>query len=294
MQQDTDGDASEFARAKVNLALHITGRREDGYHLLDSLVVFPEIGDRLRLLPGAPPLSLTLGGFFGPQLSQARPDNLVLRAIEALAGACCQPPLRAGLLLEKNLPVASGIGGGSADAAAALRLAARMTGVDLPQAEWLALALSLGADVPVCLEQKAVRMSGIGEKLHPAPPLPPAGIVLVNPLKEVSTPAIFRALTQRDNPPLPALPSSFGSCGELAEWLKSCRNDMQEAAEALCPEITEVLAALGEAKGSLLARMSGSGATCFALCAPQDAASIAAGIEKSHPEWWVASSGKIR
>ncbi|SHM11774.1 4-(cytidine 5'-diphospho)-2-C-methyl-D-erythritol kinase [Roseibium suaedae] len=294
MQLDTDGDAGEFARAKVNLALHITGRRADGYHLLDSLVVFPEIGDRLRLLPDTRPRSLALSGRFGPELQPAGPDNLVLRAIEALTSACGVPPLPMGIELEKSLPVASGIGGGSTDAAAALRLVPRALGLDLTRDQLLKLALSLGADVPVCLDQKAVRMSGIGEELHPVPSLPVTGIVLVNPLREVSTPAIFKSLTRRDNPPLPAFPDRFETCEALASWLEPCRNDMQAAAETLCPPITDVLAALKAEKGSLLSRMSGSGATCFALCRPHDAARIAADIEKSHPDWWVASSNRIQ
>lgn len=283
-------DAGEFARAKVNLALHITGRRDDGYHLLDSLVVFPDIGDRLSILPGSQPQSLSLGGRFGPELFPARPDNLVLKAVAALERACSLPPLQSGFKLEKNLPVASGIGGGSADAAAALRLVSKAMGADLPRDLLLKLALTLGADVPVCLEQKPVRMSGIGEKLSAVPVLPQTGIVLVNPLKEVSTPAIFKALKHRDNPPLPPMPDHFPGTISLVNWLQQCRNDLQEAAEELCPDIARVIAALRSDPSCLLARMSGSGATCFALCAPEEAAGFAGRIEKSHPGWWVASS----
>ena len=177
---------SEPARAKVNLFLHVVGRRADGYHLLDSLAVFPAVGDVLHAAPDDG-LSLTVAGPFAAALA-GEVDNLVLRAARLLAAAC-GVTTSARLVLEKHLPVASGIGGGSADAAAALRLLARLWGVAVPEG----LAIRLGADVPVCLAQAPSRMAGVGEALSPGPSLPPFGMVLANPGTAVATPAVFRA-----------------------------------------------------------------------------------------------------
>ncbi|WP_289035809.1 4-(cytidine 5'-diphospho)-2-C-methyl-D-erythritol kinase [uncultured Roseibium sp.] len=285
------GSAGEFARAKVNLALHITGRRDDGYHLLDSLVVFPAIGDRLHA-EAADGLSLTITGPFSVGLAP-NSDNLVLKAIRSLATACGQPEPGLALTLEKNLPVASGIGGGSADAAAALRLARNIAGMTLPRPELEKLALQLGADVPVCLDQCAVRMKGIGESLSHLPRLPDFGIVLVNPRLAVSTPAIFKGLENRNNSGLPDIPAGFETLTSLISYLEDTRNDMQATAERLCPVISQVLAALSAEPQTLLSRMSGSGATCFALCRSGDEDGLAARIQKSHPAWWVASSNSV-
>ncbi|WP_346909921.1 4-(cytidine 5'-diphospho)-2-C-methyl-D-erythritol kinase [uncultured Roseibium sp.] len=291
MQHDESGGAlSETARAKINLALHVTGRREDGYHLLDSLVVFPDIADRLSLEPAAAS-ELRLEGPFASALEGPAQDNLVLKAVRRFAEtSSTSPDVR--VTLEKNLPVASGIGGGSADAAAALRLMERHTGQSLPQQQRLDLALALGADVPVCLEQKPMRMSGIGDILTPAPAMPPAGIVLVNPMEAVATPAVFKAMTKRDNPPLPDLPGSFADLNTLCAYLRHTRNDMQAAAEALCPAISGVIAVLNALPDVAFARMSGSGATCFALCEPGKESRIAADVVAGHPDWWV-NAGKL-
>ncbi len=257
-----------FAPAKVNLYLHVTGRRADGYHLLDSLAVFPDVGDVLTAAP-ADALSLHVEGPFAAGLA-GEADNLVLRAARALGVAGAR------LVLEKNLPIASGIGGGSADAAAALRL----LGAD--RADLPALALGLGADVPVCLASRPARMQGIGEILLPAPALPPVGIVLVNPGVAVATPAVFRARAPGFTPPA-ALPGGWPDAAAMAADLAACTNDLQAAAISLCPAIAEVLDALS---GALFARMSGSGATCFALFADADAArAAAAGLAR--PDWWV-------
>jgi 4-diphosphocytidyl-2-C-methyl-D-erythritol kinase len=272
-------DATEFAPAKVNLALHVTGRRADGYHLLDSLVVFAGVGDRVSAEP-APALSLTITGPQAEALTVAD-DNLCLRAARLMPGAFR-------LTLDKHLPVASGIGGGSADAAATLRLIARLTGQPLPSA---AEVLRLGADVPVCLAGQPVRMTGIGEGLRPlAHPLPPAWLVLVNPGKAVSTPEVFRALDRRDNAPMQALPR-LRDAGELAAWVAMLRNDMEPAATRLLPVIAEVRRALSAQPGCLLSRMSGSGATCFGLFAdPLSANAAARAIGAAQPAWWVADA----
>lgn len=269
--------AAEFAPAKVNLALHVTGRRADGYHLLDSLVVFAGVGDRLTLAD-APALELAITG---PQ-ARALPvtdDNLVLRAARAMGEGAAR------ITLDKVLPVASGIGGGSADAAAALRLIARVRGRALPPPEQV---LALGADVPVCLSGRAVRMTGIGEGLVPlAHRLPPAWLVLVNPMQAVSTPDVFRALEKRDNAPLRPLPR-LRDAAELAAWVAMQRNDLEPPALRLLPVIGQVKAALSAQSGCLVARMSGSGATCFGLFPDPLAASAAArAIRAAQSGWWV-------
>ena len=274
------------APAKVNLYLHLRGRRADGYHRLDSLAVFPAIGDRLTASVGQG-LSLRIDGPFGDGLS-AEPDNLVLRAARALAKAHGLEP-DAALRLEKHLPLASGIGGGSSDAAAALRLLSRLWGVAIPDG----LALSLGADVPVCLTAPEPRlMAGIGEQLSPAPLMPELWMVLVNPGAAVATGAVFAAVESRENPPGP-LPPPLADFDALTGWLSQQRNDLQPAATSICPAIAEVLAALGSAEsgGAALARMSGSGATCFALHRREaDAEAQAERLRRSRPDWWVVAA----
>lgn len=272
------GGVTVLARAKVNLTLHVTGRRDDGYHLLDSLVAFAGIGDRLTAAP-AERLSLSVTGPQADGLT-AGDDNLVLRAARLMGGG-------AAITLEKNLPVASGIGGGSADAAATLHLLSGLGRIPLPDP---ASVLALGADVPVCLTGRAARMEGIGEGVTPLPaPLPPAWLVLVNPGIGVSTPAVFRDLGRRDNPPMPAIPI-FADVAELAAFLHLCRNDLEPPAQGLCPAIGTVQAALAAQPGCLVARMSGSGATCFGLFVRRDQAEAAAStLTAAQPGWWVAS-----
>jgi 4-diphosphocytidyl-2-C-methyl-D-erythritol kinase len=276
------GEAVGFAPAKVNLSLRITGRRADGYHLLDSLVVFAGVGDRLTLR-AAEALSLEISGPFGAALT-GDGDNLVLRAARRLAEAAGIVP-RGALRLEKVLPVASGIGGGSADAAAALRLLDAAWGLDTPSDDMARLAVSLGADVPVCLQSRPMRMRGIGEICTPLPMLPGCGLVLVNPGRAVATAAIFRARAgtpfSAEARPVVAWPD----VATLVEALAEEPNDLEPPAVGLEPVILDVLKALRESPGCRLARMSGSGATCFALFDdPATAASTAAGLR---PEaWW--------
>ena len=268
----------EAAPAKVNLFLHVVGRRADGYHLLDSLVVFTAVGDVLRAEP-SDRLSLEVDGPFGAALT-GEPDNLVLRAARALA------PAGAGarLVLTKNLPVASGIGGGSADAAAALRLLCRLWRLTPAALELARMAEALGADVPVCLARQPSRMGGIGELLQPAPELPACGIVLINPGVGVSTAAVFRA-RQGDWSSPASLPASWPNVAAMAADLHSMRNDLERPALSLQPVIGDVLAALSALPGCRLARMSGSGATCFGLFdEPEAAASAVDGLRR--PGWW--------
>ena len=271
----------EAALAKVNLYLHVTGRRADGYHLLDSLTAFPPIGDVVSAEP-ADGLSLTITGPFAAGLAAA-PDNLVLRAARALA-AYAGITAKAALTLHKALPVASGIGGGSADAAATLRLLCRLWRLDVPPTALAAIGIGLGADIPVCLRSMPTRMGGVGEILTTAPALPPAGLILVNPGVAVATPAVFRARTGAFSAQA-ALPESWPDAHSLVADLTMLGNDLQAPAASLCPEISQTLTALAALPGCLLARMSGSGATCFALFAA-DAASINAATALPQNHWW--------
>lgn len=269
-----------FAPAKINLTLHVTGQRDDGYHLLDSLVVFADIGDTIRVA-ASDRLSLDIDGPEAGGLA-AEPDNLVLRAARLLA-----PERGAAISLTKRLPVASGIGGGSADAAAALRALAQLWGLAAPSAEQ---ALTLGADVPVCLSPVPARMQGIGDRLGPIAPLPAMDIVLVNPRVAVSTPAVFKSLIVKENAPMnPELPR-WRDLPEFTRWLADQRNDLAEPAIAQQPVIADVLNALRDA-GALFAGMSGSGATCYGLFPPDghSAKSVAKAVLRlAHPGWWCA------
>lgn len=272
---------AELAPAKVNLYLRVVGRRADGYHLLDSLAVFGPAADRLSARDTAAPddgLTLDVVGPFAPALADEA-DNLVLRAATLLAASSGIAP-RARLVLEKRLPVASGIGGGSADAAATLRLLSRLWGVSVPDG----LALDLGADVPVCLAAQPARMEGIGERLGPAPTLPPFGLLLVNPGAAVSTPAVFRAREGAFSAPA-VLPQGWASAEAMAVDLRQFGNDLEAPAMTLCPAIAEALAWLRARPGCLLAQMSGSGATCFGLFANALVAEAAG--RGAPPGWWV-------
>lgn len=278
-----------FAPAKVNLYLHVTGRRADGYHLLDSLVAFADIGDRLTAEP-AGSLSLVINGPEAADLAAIGDDNLVLRAARLLADRA-GITADAALHLEKHLPVAAGIGGGSSDAAAALLALKRLWRISLDDEALCSLGARLGADVPACLYRRAVWVGGIGERLDPAGPLPDAGILLVNPRRALPTAAVFAA---RRGPfgdvgrfgPMPNEPSA------LARALMPCRNDLTEAAIGLVPEIAAALARLGRLPGSLLARMSGAGATCFALFGDRSGAEKArAMVAAAEPRWWCAAGG---
>jgi len=281
---------AEFAPAKVNLFLHVTGRRQDGYHLLDSLAVFGPAGDTVGAAP-ADDLRLTVDGPFAPALADAG-DNLVLRAARALATAAGVAP-RAALTLEKRLPIASGIGGGSADAAAALRALDRLWRTDFGLPRLRPIAASLGADVPVCLSRAPARMGGVGDVLSPAPTLPDCGLLLVNPGMPVPTPAVFAA--RRGDFSAPAvLPAAWPDAVAMASDLRALGNDLEAPAIALCPPIAATLAAIAALPGCLLARMSGSGATCFGLFVDAHAATRAAAHAVWPPAWWRIGGGLYR
>ena len=268
-----------FAPAKINLTLHVTGQRNDGYHLLDSLVVFADIGDTVTVAP-ADQLRLMVDG---PMADGVPTDggNLVIKASRQLS-----LDNNAAITLTKRLPASSGIGGGSSDAAAALRALSELWNLPLPDRHTV---LSLGADVPVCMEARTVRMSGIGEDLSAVPTIPAMDVLLVNPGVSVPTPSVFRALKNRDNPPMPAELPHWNGAVEFCRWLKRQRNDLQDPAIALEPVIADVLSTLEES-GCLHAAMSGSGATCFALFHEGEEAVEAAcrSIADEHPDWWVA------
>ncbi len=258
----------------------MTGRRADGYHLLDSLVVFAGAADAVGASAGAG-LALTVQGPEAGALA-AEPDNLVLRAARALAAAA-GIEAHAALVLDKALPVASGIGGGSADAAAALRALNALWGVGWSEARLAELALPLGADIPACIASRPCRMGGVGEVLAPAPMLPPFGILLANPRVALATPAVFRARGGGFSRPA-SLPGGWADAAALARDLAALGNDLEAPAMRLCPPVTEVLAALRGLPGCLLARMSGSGATCFAIFATPGAAQQGAAALPGG--WW--------
>ncbi|MBE1236624.1 4-(cytidine 5'-diphospho)-2-C-methyl-D-erythritol kinase [Phaeovibrio sulfidiphilus] len=277
---------TEAACAKINLSLHVTGKRPDGYHLLESLVVFCGVHDTVLAEPDSAGLSLHVVGPGAEGLS-AENDNIMLRAARALATHVGRAP-DVRLTLIKRLPVASGIGGGSADAAATLRALIRLWDLTLNPDALMALALELGADVPVCLAGKAVMMRGIGEDLDPLPALPPLWMVLVNPRRPVSTAAVFRGLAGRYRTPL-ASPDPTAGPERFLSDLEAWHNDLEAPAREAEPSVSEVLDALALTPGVRLARMSGSGATCFGLYETREEAEAAArAIQAARPDWWVA------
>jgi 4-diphosphocytidyl-2-C-methyl-D-erythritol kinase len=283
----------EDGRAKVNLSLRVVGRRVDGYHDLESVVAFADCADRLTLTSGLE-LSLKTTGPLAEACGDTA-DNLVLKAARLLSERV--PALKLGeFILDKVLPVAAGIGGGSADAAAALRLLARLNGIALDDPRLNDVALLTGADVPVCLASRACDMAGVGETLVPLS-LPKLPCVMINPRLPVATKDVFKALGLRNGELLvgasdvieaPAWPEAGASIADWVEALSAVANDLEAPAMRIQPAISEVLSALCSADDVLLARMSGSGATCFAIFAEHAAAQRAAQkIVHDHPAWWV-------
>ncbi|HXC56436.1 MAG TPA: 4-(cytidine 5'-diphospho)-2-C-methyl-D-erythritol kinase [Rhizomicrobium sp.] len=277
-----------FAAAKINLYLHVGERRADGFHELESLVVFANVGDTLSFA-AADAFTLVVDGPFAAGLA-AEGDNLVLRAARALAA---QAGVAAGaaITLTKNLPVASGIGGGSADAAATLRGLTHLWGLARETFELAELAEMLGSDVPVCVASRAAWMEGRGERLTRVRRAPRGDLVLVNPGVAVPTAAVFAGLKSRRGTGALDYPILEGDAWSLAEFLRETNNDLEAPALAIAPAIGEALAALRAQAGVYLARMSGSGATCFALFESAEAAAAAAqAIQAARPAWWVAAT----
>jgi 4-diphosphocytidyl-2-C-methyl-D-erythritol kinase len=286
----------EEGRAKVNLSLRVVGRRADGYHDLESVVAFADCADRLTLEPGGE-LKLATTGPLAAACGDTA-DNLVFKAAKLLAEAV--PNLKLGAFaLDKVLPVAAGIGGGSADAAAALRLLARLNNLSLDDPRLQKVALATGADVPVCLLSRACDMTGVGEQLLPLA-LPSMPCVMVNPRVPVATKDVFQALGLRNGELLvgatsvlgaPAWPEEGASIADWVEVLETVANDLEAPAMRIEPVIGEVLEALRDSAGVKLARMSGSGATCFGLYGDQaDRDAAAARIAAAHPGWWLLKS----
>jgi 4-diphosphocytidyl-2-C-methyl-D-erythritol kinase len=274
-----------FAPAKINLFLHVGERREDGYHALESLVAFAEAGDNLDIAPSNG-LSLDIAGPFANRLVR-HADNLALRAARSLQSG----NVGAHILLEKNLPVAAGLGGGSADAAAVLRALNAMWNRDLAEDTLLAIAASLGSDVPACLLSRTCWMEGRGEIVREVPPLPQFPLLLVNPGVMVPTAEIFAGLNARTGIGSIAPPGLMRNVWDLVSYLADAANDLEAPACRYAPLIEDALAALDREPGCVLAQMSGSGATCFGLFEQQQyAVGAGARIAQDHPEWWVRVS----
>ena len=275
------------APAKINLYLHVLGRREDGYHLLDSLVTFTDFGDILTVVP-SDALNLYLDGPFAGLIT---PDsnNLVLRAARALAEEAGIVP-RADILLTKNIPVSAGLGGGSSDAAATLTVLQTMWKISIAGPRLMDIAASLGADIPVCLHGKSTFIGGVGEKIGPDTTLPSVGVVLVNPMVPVATPDVFRsrqgAFSQTAR--FDAVPNDVG---DLVEKLRGTRNDLTEAAREHAPAVTAVLDTLDRDAECRIARLSGSGPTCFGIYENREVAEAAAKrVAAHHADWWVRAA----
>jgi 4-diphosphocytidyl-2-C-methyl-D-erythritol kinase len=282
----------EIARAKINLTLSVLGRRPDGYHEIESLVAFAEIGDRLTLMPG-PECRVVASGPFAGDIEGA---NLLETALGLVHERDARLQLGA-VLLEKNLPVAAGLGGGSADAAALLRALRRANPERASTVSWYELAARLGADVPVCLAGTPALISGIGDKVEPLGTnhrLPPIAAVLVNPRLPLPTAQVYRALAAGPAPAgrqPPAPPGPFSDLASLVDLMRHRGNDLERPATQLLPAVADIKAALAAQPGCRIAAMSGSGPTCFGIFADEgSAASAAAALASRHPRWWVVAT----
>ena len=295
--QAVSGGASgaELAPAKINLALHVVSRRTDGYHLIDSLVVFADYADLVSAVPSpGRQVELTLDGHFANELDLlSRPrDNLVVRAAEALIGEAGKkrkvPPTQ--LVLTKRIPIGAGLGGGSADAAATLRLLNRRWGLGLDDVRLGKIGLNLGADVPMCLMPKPVIARGIGERLTPVIGMPRLPVVLAHPSIPLSTTAVYARLDHAERSPLPPMPKRFDSVIAFAIWLRQTRNDLSEPAKAETGLAAAAVKALSSDPGCLFARMSGSGAAAFGIFPKLSTAEKAAErLRHKRPNWWVVA-----
>jgi 4-diphosphocytidyl-2-C-methyl-D-erythritol kinase len=282
--------ASEMAYAKINLALHIVGRLPNGYHQLDSVAAFIDRGDCLSATPTADGvLRLSIDGPFGEELAAA--DNLVIRAAQRLRNYA-QTPLGADMRLDKQIPVGAGLGGGSTDAAATLRLLNRLWNLRYSPAVLAEMAVELGADIPACVFSHAARMEGIGDELTPLPHVPALPLVIAYPHAPCWTPQVYAAMAGKPfSGRLSDIPTMGAGQEEWLQWLARSHNDLQGAACELNPQISPMLEALGQMQGALLARMSGSGSACFALFADAGQAERAAAtMQNAHPQWWVRAS----
>lgn len=282
---------TELAAAKINLALHVGARRSDGYHQVETLVVFADYGDIVSAAPGAATGGVTIKGPFGRALAggTTSTDNLAVRAAVELRKAAGKRVIaQTKLVLTKRIPIASGLGGGSADAAAVLRLLNREWGLDLTNARLDEIGLKLGADVPMCLASYPLVATGIGETIRAVSGMPAIPIVLAHPGEAVATASVFAALKPAERGPLPPLPNRFHSLLDVIFWLKKARNDLAEPAAAVSPIAVAAARALMSDAECLFARMTGSGAAAFGIFTTMDAAERAAGrLRQSKPGWWV-------
>lgn len=290
----SDGTGIEAAPAKINLTLHVLSRRSDGYHNIESLCVFSHFGDFVSAVPSPhSQTGLTLDGEFADEvdlLSRPR-DNLVLKAGEALRLASGKKVRPVQVVLTKSIPIAAGLGGGSADAAATLRLLNRLWDLNLGEEPLARIALELGADVPMCLASRPVVATGIGERLSPAAGIPSLPLVLANPSIPLSTAAVFRQLESAERTPMPPMPTRFSSVIEFVIWLRQTRNDLSEPSKAVTGLTERVVKTLSADPQCLFARMSGSGATAFGIFAKMsDAERAAERIQVKRPEWWVTAT----
>ncbi|PSH70708.1 4-(cytidine 5'-diphospho)-2-C-methyl-D-erythritol kinase [Phyllobacterium brassicacearum] len=291
MLDSLDRTISLAAPAKINLALHVTGRRSDGYHLLDSLVIFAAFGDKVNV-KHAPADSFAMSGPFGSELPDDE-NNLVLRARDALRRHFPEQATPVAIHLEKRLPVASGIGGGSSDAAATVRSLAALWGIEAEPEQLAAIGLMLGADVPMCLQGRSLIARGIGEDIEHVAGLPHLPILLANNGLSVSTPQVFAALEKRDNPPLPALPA-LATVLDVCAYLAETDNHLFAAAARLTPAICETMDELRNTDARLV-RMSGSGGTCFAIYDSDGEAETAAkNLRQRNPDWFVVATHSVK
>lgn len=279
---------SVLAPIKLNLYLHITARRESGYHEVDTLIAFTDFGDAIRIEP-SDNLEMTVDGPFAGDLPEIQTDNLVLRALDRMRK---EFDVKAGarVTLVKNIPIAAGVGGGSSDAATAMLEAAKMWG--LPKKSMPAMmkiGAKVGADIPACMFRKPCFASGFGQILNEAPPMATMGVLLVNPGIKVSTPAVFERRRGGFSPFMADSDAAIRTGASLVDFLKERENDLTEAAVSLCTPIQDILWAFEDIKDCRLARMSGSGATCFGLFDTVDAAEAAAGAF-DNPNWWARAA----
>lgn len=282
MNDRDSGVVAVEAPAKVNLYLHVTGRRSDGYHELDTLMVFTDLADRLTVAP-SDSLSLAVEGPFAANLPSDSESNLVMKAARALAHAAGVEPTGK-MMLTKNLPVSAGLGSGSSDAAAALKALSRHWDLPAGAVDLAALGLGIGSDIPGCLEARSIFVRGIGDGIEATPPLPPVDMLLVNPGVQLSTKSVFEARKGGFSPEA-RFSKAPGDVRALADLLEARTNDLTDPAIRLSPVIQEVLAAIDSAPGCRLARMSGSGATCFGLF--DDAETAARAKDQIQREnWW--------
>jgi 4-diphosphocytidyl-2-C-methyl-D-erythritol kinase len=280
-----------LAPAKINLFLHLTGKRDDGYHLLQSLMIFVDVGDRLEIAP-YDGLFIDVDGPFAGDMS-APHDNLVYKAAVLLAEDYKMQP-RGRITLEKNLPIASGVGGGASDAAAALTGLARLWGLPEEPDRLHRIAQKLGSDVPACLVRSPVWAEGTGDKMTRLPGMPDMHFVLVNPRKATPTSEVFRRFRRRFSAPI----QFTGRRKTMHEWiadLKLYRNDLTDAATEICPDITVALQSIADTPNCHFARLSGSGSTCFGVYDNPAAAYAAVNkLRERHPDWWIAQANFLR